>query len=145
MCRRAPENWANVDNGPPSARARNRQSAVVHQEQRDQECRLGDRRRYYAAAFRLRRTRRRSPSSTRSENSSPARSTPGRSVQRYGPTGPETKFLGIPAGMKQNRPTSDGLRFYGIGRIDGDTEILTMSLHDVAGKRLYSVDLEPAA
>jgi alkaline phosphatase D len=47
--------------------------------------------------------------------------------------------------MKQNRPPSDGLQFYGIGRIDGDTEVMTMSLHDVAGKRLYSVDLEPAA
>jgi alkaline phosphatase D len=35
------------------------------------------------------------------------------------------------------------LQFYGIGRIDGDTQVLTMSLHDVEGKRLYAVDLEP--
>ena len=59
--------------------------------------------------------------------------------------GPETKFLGIPAEMKQNRSPFDGLQFYGIGRIDGDTPVLTMSLHDIEGKRLYAVDLEPQA
>lgn len=57
--------------------------------------------------------------------------------------GPETKFIGIPAEMKQNRSPFDGFQFYGIGRIDGDTRVLTMSLHDVEGKRLYAVDLEP--
>jgi alkaline phosphatase D len=57
--------------------------------------------------------------------------------------GPETKFVGIPEDMKQNRSPFDGLQFYGIGRIDGDTRILTMSLHDVEGKLLYAVDLEP--
>jgi alkaline phosphatase D len=57
--------------------------------------------------------------------------------------GPETKFVGIPADMKQNRSPFDRLQFYGIGRIDGDTRVLTMSLHDVDGKRLYAVDLEP--
>jgi alkaline phosphatase D len=59
--------------------------------------------------------------------------------------GPETKFVGIPADMKQNRSPFDGLQFYGIGRIDGDTRVLTMSLHDVDGKRLYAVDLDPEA
>ena len=59
--------------------------------------------------------------------------------------GPETKFVGIPADMKQNRSPFDGLQFYGIGRIDGDTRVLTMSLHDLEGKRLYAVDLEPEA
>ena len=53
--------------------------------------------------------------------------------------------LGVPAGMKQNRSPFDGLQFYGIGRIDGDTQVLTMSLHDIEGKRLYAVDLEPQA
>lgn len=59
--------------------------------------------------------------------------------------GPETKFIGIPSDMKQNRSPFDSLQFYGIGRIDGDTRVLTMSLHDVEGKRLYAVDLEPEA
>jgi alkaline phosphatase D len=47
--------------------------------------------------------------------------------------------------MKRNRSPFDDLQFYGIGRIDGDTRVLTMSLHDVEGKRLYAVDLEPEA
>ena len=45
--------------------------------------------------------------------------------------GPEIKFVGIPADMKQNRSPFDGLQFYGIGRIDGDTRVLTMSLRDI--------------
>ncbi len=56
--------------------------------------------------------------------------------------GPETKFIGVPADIKQNRSPFDGLQFYGIGRIDGETRVLTMSLHDLEGKRLYAVDLE---
>src|SRR5262249_16487211 len=59
--------------------------------------------------------------------------------------GPEIKFLGVPEGMKQNRSPFDGWQFYGIGRIDGDTRVLTMSLHDIEGKRLYAVDLDPEA
>ncbi len=59
--------------------------------------------------------------------------------------GPEVKFVGLPEGMKQNRSPFDGLQFYGIGRIDGDTRVLTMSLHDIEGKRLYAVDLDPEA
>jgi alkaline phosphatase D len=57
--------------------------------------------------------------------------------------GPETKFVGVPSDLKQNRSPFDGFQFYGIGRIDGDTNVLTMSLHDVEGKGLYAVDLEP--
>jgi len=57
--------------------------------------------------------------------------------------GPETKFVSVPQGMKQNRSPFDGLQFYGIGRIDGETQLLTMSLHDVEGKQIYKVELEP--
>jgi len=59
--------------------------------------------------------------------------------------GPETKFLGIPADMKQNRSPLDGFQFYGIGRIDPRTKALTMSLHDIDGKALYSVELPAEA
>jgi alkaline phosphatase D len=59
--------------------------------------------------------------------------------------GPDIKFVGVPEGMKQNRSPFEGLQFYGIGRIDGATGVLTMSLHDIDGKRLYGVDLEPEA
>jgi alkaline phosphatase D len=57
--------------------------------------------------------------------------------------GPATKFVSVPQGMKQNRSPFDGLQFYGIGRINGDTQLLTMSLHKVEGKEIYKVDLEP--
>ena len=45
--------------------------------------------------------------------------------------------------MKQNRPPSDGMQYFGLGRIDGETEVLTVSLHDLAGNTLFRVDLPP--
>jgi alkaline phosphatase D len=57
--------------------------------------------------------------------------------------GTEIKFVSVPQGMKQNRSPFDGPQFYGIGGIDGDTWLLMMSLHDVEGKQLYKIDLEP--
>ncbi len=58
--------------------------------------------------------------------------------------GPEVRFIGIPAGMKPNRPPSDGLQFFGMLRIDGKTNALRASLHDLSGKALYHVELEAA-
>lgn len=58
--------------------------------------------------------------------------------------GPEQRFLGIPAGMKPNRPPSEGLQFYGLFSIDGRTGTLTASLHDLAGRAIYRVELPPA-
>jgi alkaline phosphatase D len=57
--------------------------------------------------------------------------------------GPERKFLGIPAGMKPNRPPSEPYQFFGSGRIDRRTQALTMKLHNVNGE-IFSVEL-PAA
>jgi alkaline phosphatase D len=57
--------------------------------------------------------------------------------------GPEVRFLGIPAGMKPNRPPSEGLQFFGTVRVSGREGVLTARLHDVAGQVLFSVDLEP--
>jgi alkaline phosphatase D len=59
--------------------------------------------------------------------------------------GPEAKFVGIPPGMKGNRPPSDGFQFFGVLRVSARTRALTAELHDVAGKILYSVELAPAA
>jgi len=58
--------------------------------------------------------------------------------------GPEVKFLGIPPGMKPNRPPSEGLQFFGLLRVDARTRTLKASLHDLSGRALYSVDLPPA-
>ena len=58
--------------------------------------------------------------------------------------GPEVKFTGIPAGMKANRPPSDGYQFFGTLRVDARTKALTARLYNVAGDVLYSVELPPA-
>jgi alkaline phosphatase D len=57
--------------------------------------------------------------------------------------GPEVRFRGIPEGMKPNRPPSEGLQFYGRIQIEGRSRVLTASLHDLAGARLFGMDLEP--
>ena len=57
--------------------------------------------------------------------------------------GPEVKFLGIPPGLKPNRPPSEPFQFFGSGRIDHRTQTLTMKLHNVNGE-IFSVDLPGA-
>jgi alkaline phosphatase D len=59
--------------------------------------------------------------------------------------GPELRFIGIPPGMKPNRPPSDGLQFFGLGRIDHRTRALTVSLHNVTGEAIFTVELPPYA
>lgn len=63
---------------------------------------------------------------------------PGRMDNTFGP---EVKFTGIPQGMKPNRSPKDGFQFFGQVRIEGKTGIMTVSLHNIDGKKLYSVDL----
>ena len=58
--------------------------------------------------------------------------------------GPDVKYVSVPAGMKQNRPPTEGMQYYGLGKIDGASDVLTVSLHDLTGKLLYTVDLQPA-
>lgn len=57
--------------------------------------------------------------------------------------GPETRFLGIPKGMKGNRPPSDGYQFFGTMKIDAQTEALTVTHWDVNGKNLWNITLPP--
>ncbi|HSF32839.1 MAG TPA: alkaline phosphatase D family protein [Candidatus Tectomicrobia bacterium] len=59
--------------------------------------------------------------------------------------GPEVKFLGIPEGLKPNRPPSEGMQFFGILKIDGKSEVMTVSLHNLQGAKIYSVELIPEA
>jgi alkaline phosphatase D len=47
--------------------------------------------------------------------------------------------------MKSNRPPSEGYQFFGVVRIDGKTAAMTVSLHNRAGDRLYSVELPAVA
>jgi len=57
--------------------------------------------------------------------------------------GPDVRYVSVPAGMKQNRSPADRLQFFGIGRIDAKTRALTVTLHDIDGKQLYQVELQP--
>ncbi|HEY7516636.1 MAG TPA: alkaline phosphatase D family protein, partial [Vicinamibacteria bacterium] len=57
--------------------------------------------------------------------------------------GPEVRFLGIPAGMKPNRPPSEGLQFFGTLRIAGGDGLLTARLHNRKGDTIWSLDLPP--
>ena len=52
--------------------------------------------------------------------------------------------MGIPPGMKPNRPPSAGFQFFGTLRVDAKTQILTAQLHDLTGKVIYTTDLLPA-
>jgi len=58
--------------------------------------------------------------------------------------GPEIRFTAIPAGMKANRPPSDGYQYFGQADIDAGSGVLTVSLKDLTGKSLFSQDLTPA-
>jgi alkaline phosphatase D len=60
-----------------------------------------------------------------------------------GTFGPEVRFLGIPRGMKPNRPPSEGLQFFGTLRADAKTQALAVKLHNVAGDTLFTVELPP--
>ena len=57
--------------------------------------------------------------------------------------GPQLIFQSNPPGMLPNRPPSEGLQFFGGVKIDYDTKVMTVSLRNIAGKIIYSVDLPP--
>jgi alkaline phosphatase D len=58
--------------------------------------------------------------------------------------GPEAKFVGIPKGMKGNRPPSDGFQFFGTLTASAKTGALTVKLHNLAGDVLYANELPPS-
>ncbi|MEA5551264.1 alkaline phosphatase D family protein [Anabaena cylindrica UHCC 0172] len=57
--------------------------------------------------------------------------------------GPEVKFQTASPEIKLNQPPSSGLQFFGTVKIDGKTEVLTVTLHNLAGQKIYSLDLPP--
>jgi alkaline phosphatase D len=57
--------------------------------------------------------------------------------------GPEVRFIGIPAGMKPNRPPSDGLQFFGTLQVAARTLALTATLRNLAGDTLFKIELAP--
>jgi hypothetical protein len=45
--------------------------------------------------------------------------------------------------MKPDRPPSEGLPSFGMIRIEGESGVISVALHDGAGKALDAVDLSP--
>ncbi|MEH2195160.1 MAG: alkaline phosphatase [Nostoc sp.] len=57
--------------------------------------------------------------------------------------GPQLIFQSLPPGTKANRPPSEGFQFFGGVKIDKNTKVMTVTLRNLAGETLYSVDLPP--
>jgi alkaline phosphatase D len=58
--------------------------------------------------------------------------------------GPDAKFVGVPPGMKGNRPPSDGFQFFGTLKADARQRTLTAQLHDLSGRTLFGIELPPS-
>jgi alkaline phosphatase D len=58
--------------------------------------------------------------------------------------GPKVVFQKVPAPGQLNLPPSAGLQFFGQIDIDGGTEVMTVTLKDLAGAALFSQELTPA-
>ena len=58
--------------------------------------------------------------------------------------GPEVRFSGVPNDLPPNRPPSAGLQFFGLLEADPRTRVLTVSLVNAAGTRVFSTELPPA-
>jgi len=57
--------------------------------------------------------------------------------------GPEVKFKSVPDGMKQNRPPTEGMQYFGRISIDGVTEVMAVTLHNLKGDVIFAVNLDP--
>jgi alkaline phosphatase D len=57
--------------------------------------------------------------------------------------GPELKFVKAPEPGQSNLAPSAGMQFFGHVRIDGQSEVMTVTLRDMKNQEIYSVDLAP--
>ncbi|MEO0842622.1 MAG: alkaline phosphatase D family protein [Cyanobacteria bacterium J06643_5] len=55
--------------------------------------------------------------------------------------GPQVKFQSVESTMKPNQSPKDGLQFFGTVKINSLSKAMSVSLHNLEGKILYSVDL----
>jgi len=55
--------------------------------------------------------------------------------------GPQVVFNGLPPDTRANRPPSEGLQFFGMVLMA--PVVMTVSLHNLAGEVVYTIDLEP--
>jgi alkaline phosphatase D len=58
--------------------------------------------------------------------------------------GPQVVFVKAPSGEQgQNLPPSEGMQFFGTIAIDGESEVMTVTLKDVDDRALWSTQIEP--
>jgi alkaline phosphatase D len=57
--------------------------------------------------------------------------------------GPEVRFQSVPPAGQVNLPPTAGLQFFGLVKIDGNSQVMTVSHYDINGKKLWSIDLSP--
>ena len=57
--------------------------------------------------------------------------------------GPQVLFNSVPPTLTSYPGPAAGLQFFGMVRIDRSTGVMTVSLHNLAGDKVYSTDLEP--
>jgi len=57
--------------------------------------------------------------------------------------GPDVVYSSAQAGMKQNLPPAADKQYYGLCKIDAQSGVMTQALHDVTGKELFKVALDP--
>jgi alkaline phosphatase D len=58
--------------------------------------------------------------------------------------GPDVRFSGVPKDLPPNRPPDAGLQFFGLLEVEPRRRVLTVSLVNTAGSRIFSTQLEPA-
>ena len=57
--------------------------------------------------------------------------------------GPEVKFVSAPPEGQANLAPSAGLQFFGLVKIAGDSQVMTVSHYDINGNKLYTTELQP--
>jgi alkaline phosphatase D len=57
--------------------------------------------------------------------------------------GPDARFTSVERGAPAGRGPAAGLQFFGLVRISAATRVMTVTLRNLAGETIYSVDLEP--
>ena len=55
--------------------------------------------------------------------------------------GPQLKFKAIPDGMRPNRPPSEGFQFFGLVKIDSQSQSMTVAHYSASGKNLWNIEL----
>jgi alkaline phosphatase D len=57
--------------------------------------------------------------------------------------GPQVKFRSVDPATVQNLPPSAGLQFFGLVKINAESQVMTVSQHNLEGKEVYRTELSP--